>query len=63
METDERPCPGPSYQRAECPVCHFDYALTSEGLVGRHNGVDAAGFSTGRRCNGVGRLPFVPAGA
>ncbi|WNI31470.1 hypothetical protein [Streptomyces sp. ITFR-6] len=49
--------------RGECPVCGLDYQLTKDGILGRHNGMTAAGFSTGERCLGVGEPPFVPEGA
>jgi hypothetical protein len=43
--------------RRPCSVCGFRYLVRTGGVVGRHHGVDAAGFSTGERCPGVGKPP------
>ncbi|MGA5496678.1 hypothetical protein ACPCSP_20185 [Streptomyces cinereoruber] len=53
----------PLRERGECPACHIPYALTKSGRVGWHHGITEAGFSTGETCDGVGRHPFIPAGA
>lgn len=50
-------------ERGECPACSRDFQLTRKRLLGWHNGMTQAGFSTGKRCDGVGEPPFVPAGA
>lgn len=53
-------------ERAVCPVCNLDYAVTKAGRIGRHHGMDPAGFSTGKPCEGVGApaspVSGVPAG-
>jgi len=49
--------------RGECPACHRQFNLTSKGLTGRHYGMTSTGFSTGKRCDGAGRKPFIPVGA
>ena len=43
--------------RRPCSVCGFGYLVRQDGTVGRHVGTDEAGFSTGERCEGVGRPP------
>ncbi|MER7487990.1 hypothetical protein ABTY20_19190 [Streptomyces sp. NPDC126497] len=43
--------------RRPCSVCGFPYLVRKGGVLGRHVGTDAAGFSTGERCPGVGRPP------
>lgn len=43
--------------RQPCSKCGFSYRVKQNGRVGHHHGVDAAGFSTGRPCPGVGRPP------
>lgn len=43
--------------RRPCSVCGFRYLVRTGGVVGRHHGVDEAGFSTGERCPGVGEPP------
>ncbi|MGW4663216.1 hypothetical protein [Streptosporangium sandarakinum] len=48
-------------KRAACPVCGLSYAISRAGRIGRHNGVNRAGFSTGQLCEGVGQL--VPRGS
>lgn len=48
--------------RGECPSCGLGYVLIN-GRLGYHKGITPSGFSTGRRCVGVGEPPFVPAGA
>jgi hypothetical protein len=41
-------------RRAACSVCRVNYAINQDGMVGRHYGMDTAGFSTGEPCPGVG---------
>lgn len=43
--------------RRPCSVCGFRHLVRTGGVVGRHVGTDAAGFSTGEKCPGVGRSP------
>lgn len=43
--------------RRPCSVCGFPYLVRKGGVIGRHVGVDPAGFSSGERCPGVGEPP------
>jgi hypothetical protein len=43
--------------RRPCSVCGFPYLVRKGGVIGHHVGTDAAGFSTGRWCDGVGEPP------
>lgn len=45
------------HDRAECRICGRDSAINSDEEIRTHNGMDKAGFSTGRRCPGSGRPP------
>ncbi|MFB7592382.1 hypothetical protein [Streptomyces sp. NPDC056169] len=47
--------------RQPCAVCGLPYLVKANGLIGRHNGMDAAGFSTGRTCSGYNRRPNLSA--
>lgn len=40
-----------------CGSCGFPYVVRADGMMRFHHGVDAAGFSTGERCPGVGKPP------
>ncbi|MFC7791317.1 hypothetical protein [Streptomyces cinereoruber] len=57
------PAPRRPRERGECAWCHIPYALTKSGRLTWHHGITEAGFSTGETCDGVGRPPFIPAGA
>jgi hypothetical protein len=46
--------------RQPCSVCEFPHTVRADGTIRRHNGVTLAGFSTGTRCDGVGRPPRRP---
>ncbi|MFJ7592479.1 hypothetical protein ACIQZO_34940 [Streptomyces sp. NPDC097617] len=63
MKAPNDPRPVRVLPRGECPVCNMTYHLTSSGKVGRHNGITLSGFSTGQRCPGIGRAPYVAPGA
>lgn len=40
-----------------CGSCGFPYLVKTDGTMHFHHGVDAAGFSSGERCPGVGEPP------
>jgi len=40
-----------------CSVCHIPYTVRADGMIRRHNGISAAGFSSGTDCDGVGEPP------
>ncbi|MGY5634204.1 hypothetical protein ACW7N6_38330 [Streptomyces sp. UC1A3] len=40
-----------------CSVCGLSYLVRKGGVIGHHVGMDAAGFSTGERCDGAGQPP------
>ncbi|MFD3608989.1 hypothetical protein ACFWXA_13110 [Streptomyces atroolivaceus] len=48
--------------RGECARCGLSYALYNNRL-GHHHGITPSGFSTGRKCPGVGLPPFFAVGA
>ncbi|THA54286.1 hypothetical protein [Streptomyces sp. A1136] len=56
--------PAPAVKpRGECARCNLSYALTKSGRLGHRHGITPSGFSTGRRCPGVGLPPFFAVGA
>lgn len=43
-----------------CSTCGISYRVKADGTVGRHHGMDRAGFSTGQPCAGIGDSPSTP---
>ncbi|MFJ6014520.1 hypothetical protein [Streptomyces sp. NPDC092952] len=58
MKTTTARAVAPVKQRGECQRCGLSFQLTRAGRLGHHHGITPSGFSTGRRCPGVGQIPF-----